>query len=99
MSKLIDPDSHKKTSDTEFEFKKANKTSSMNESSTSGLTRILGKTLGGQSGISETYRYSQDWDMDDRKRLDAIQLKLNRVSSLRWINTETGEEDHSIEED
>lgn len=58
MAKMLDPDSHKKVSDTDFEFKKANKTQSMAESSSGGLTRILGKTLGGQSGISETYQYS-----------------------------------------
>lgn len=71
----------------------------MAESSTSGLTRILGKTLGGQSGISETYQYSQEWDMDDRKRLDAIRLNISKVSSQEWINNEDGKEDHAVEED
>lgn len=99
MAKLIDPDNHKRVSDTEFEFKRANKANSTSESNMAGLTRILGKTLGGQSGISETYQYSSQWDANDRKRLDAIKLELARVSSLEWTNPETGKEDHMEDQD
>lgn len=32
----------------------------MGENTTSGLTRVLAKTLGGQSGLSEVYDFAAD---------------------------------------
>lgn len=96
---MKNPDSYKKSTDTGFEFKKTNKSNTMSEASNAGLVRILGKTLGGNSGVSETYSYTQDWEMDDRKKLDAIKLNISKVARDSHSGKETGEADHDIEEE
>lgn len=57
---LINPESYKKVTDSDFSFKKVSKRSAMSETTSSGLTRILGKTLGGNSGLSEVYDFTSD---------------------------------------
>lgn len=96
---LLDPEHHKKIMDSDFSFKKTSKRSTMSEGVSNSLTRILGKTLGGNSGLSEVYDFAADWDAIDRKRLDSVKFNPAKVAKLEYTNTETGEEDHAIEPD
>lgn len=57
---LLDPEAHKKVMDSDFSFKKVSKRSGMSEGVSNSLTRILGKTLGGNSGLSEVYDFAAD---------------------------------------
>lgn len=96
---LIDPESYKKITDSDFKFKKISKRGAMGETTSSGLARVLAKTLGGKSGLSEVYDFASDWDAVDRKRLDAVKFKPIKLSKLEYKNSETGEEDHAVEKD